>query len=119
MRCSEDQKLVFAAYRLSGEAENWWNDTLRLLELQGIPVTWEVFKNRFLEKYFPQDLRQAKEREFLNLKQGNMSVGEYTAKFETLSKYSRYYQLHPDESWRCSQYVEGLRQDIREVIGPL
>ena len=40
------------------------------------------FKSEFLKKYFPEDLRNKKEVEFLNLKQGDLSVAEYAAKFE-------------------------------------
>jgi len=31
-------------------------------------VTWEVFKRVFLEKYFPKDVGNKKEMEFLELK---------------------------------------------------
>jgi len=45
-------------------------------------MTWVRFKNEFLRKYFPEDLRNKKEAEFLNSKQGNLSVAEYAAKYE-------------------------------------
>jgi len=35
----------------------------------------------FLEKYFPEDVRNKKEMEFLELRQGSMTVAEYAAKF--------------------------------------
>ena len=35
-------------------------------------MTWEVFKRVFLEKYFPEDVRNNKEMEFMELKQGNI-----------------------------------------------
>jgi len=40
-----------------------------------------------LEKYFPEDVRNKKEMEFLELKQGNMTMAEYAAKFEELVRY--------------------------------
>ena len=45
-------------------------------------MTWEIFKRVILEKYFPEDVRNKKEMEFLELKQGNMIVAEYAAKFK-------------------------------------
>ena len=51
----------------------------------GAEVTWAVFKREFLDKYFPEDVRGKKEIEFLELKQGNMSVTEYAAKFVELA----------------------------------
>jgi len=35
-------------------------------------VTWDVFKRVFLEKYFLKDVRNKKEMEFLELKQGSL-----------------------------------------------
>lgn len=41
------------------------------------PVKWEQFKERFYEKYFSANLRHLKEKKFLSLEQGSMSVEEY------------------------------------------
>nr|KYP46227.1 hypothetical protein KK1_032220 [Cajanus cajan] len=53
---------------LVGEAKCWWDSTRRLLEGGGIIITWEVFRAKFFEKYFPNDVRRAKEIEFMQLK---------------------------------------------------
>ena len=50
-------------------------------------ITWNAFKDKFLEIYFLRDLRKQRAKEFLELKQGNMSVGEYMAKFNELLQY--------------------------------
>ena len=50
-------------------------------------MTWDVFKRVFLEKYIPEEVRNKKEMEFLELKQGSMTVAEYIAKFEELVRY--------------------------------
>lgn len=42
---------------------------------------------QFLEKYFPKDVSSKKEIESLELKQGNMRIVEYAAKFEELVKF--------------------------------
>jgi len=39
-------------------------------------------------KYYPRDAQRMKERELLGLKQGNLSVMEYAAKFNELSWFS-------------------------------
>lgn len=97
MMCPMEQRVTYATFMLVREAEYWWRATRQLLEAEGREITWEVFRGRFLEKYFPTDVRHAKEMEFLQLKQGGMSVGEYATKFEALSKFSMYFQYHPDE----------------------
>ena len=38
--------------------------------------------------YFPLERREIKVEEFINLKQGNMSVAEYSLKFSTFSRYA-------------------------------
>nr|UBX54593.1 transposon Ty3-I Gag-Pol polyprotein [Lupinus angustifolius] len=46
----------------------------------------DAFKDSFLQKYFPADMKTKKEMEFLRLQQGNMSVGQYAAVFEDLAR---------------------------------
>ena len=55
--------------------------------LGGVPVTWELFKTAFLERFFPREMKEAKVEEFINLKQGSMTVREYSLKFVKLSRY--------------------------------
>ncbi|XP_057452496.1 uncharacterized protein LOC130744322 [Lotus japonicus] len=81
--CAEHRKVAFASYLLSGEARTWSSVRGRITPEEG-ELTWEIFKNYFLEKYFPADAKGRKEMKFLELKQEPMSVGEYAAKFEEL-----------------------------------
>jgi len=67
---------------LDEEVEFWWTNAKRRLEDGGDMVSWERFKEEFFRKYFLADLRNKKEVEFLQLKQGGMSFAEYAAKFE-------------------------------------
>ncbi|XP_027364503.1 uncharacterized protein LOC113871606 [Abrus precatorius] len=86
MACPDDEKVVYATFMLVGEAEHWWRIARQQLVTDGTAIDWPTFRCRFLEKYFPEDLRRRKELEFLNLKQGSTSVGEYAAKFDELSR---------------------------------
>nr|KYP73770.1 Transposon Ty3-I Gag-Pol polyprotein [Cajanus cajan] len=107
MNCPDNQKVNYAVFMLVGEAEYWWDSTRRLLEGGGIIITWEVFRAKFFEEYFPNDVKGAKEIEFMQLKQGNMTVGEYASKFEELGKYSTFFLLvkKKDGSFRlCVDY---------------
>lgn len=61
MTCTNRQKVTFATYMLVDEAKYWWDSTRRLLEVVGVEVTQEVFKNKFVVKYFPDDVKRAKE----------------------------------------------------------
>ena len=72
-------------------------------------IASNVFKNRFLENYFLRDLRKRRAKEFLELKQGMMTVGEYTVKFNELVQYWPHYQEEGTEEELCSLYESGLK----------
>ncbi|KAL8089701.1 hypothetical protein AgCh_039255 [Apium graveolens] len=84
VKVKEEQKVEFASYYLKNEATYWW-EMVKTLEGTDV-ITWERFKELFLEKYFPQFVQDQMELKFLELKQGNMSVTDYEGKFEELSK---------------------------------
>ena len=75
-------------------------------------------RTKFLEKYFLNDVRRAKEIEFMQLKQGSMTVGEYASKFEELEKYSTFF-YHPKERMKCIKFGNGLRDELRKAVGIL
>ncbi|KAL5539165.1 hypothetical protein UlMin_046037 [Ulmus minor] len=49
-------------------------------------MTWREFVGEFNQKYYNQAAMRAKQKEFLNLKQGNMTVIEAVTKFEQLAR---------------------------------
>ncbi|MDV3201157.1 MAG: hypothetical protein Q8877_03100, partial [Sweet potato little leaf phytoplasma] len=91
---------------LTGEAEHWWDHQRRGYEMVNQEVTWELFKTRFLGKYFPENVRREKEIAFLRLVQGNLSVGEYATQFEDLIRYSGSYR-DADERTKCIKFESG------------
>ncbi|MCI33374.1 GRAS family transcription factor, partial [Trifolium medium] len=68
-------------------------------------------------KYFPADVRNRKVVEFMELKQGNLSVAEYAAKFESLCAFSPHYNTVEAEYVKCVKFESGLRPDIKQPIG--
>ena len=116
--CTDKQKVNYTVSILIGEAEYWWDNTKKLLENGGININWEMFKTKFLEKYFPNDVRRAKEIEFMKLKQENMSVGEYASKFEELGKYSTFF-YHLDGRMKCIKFEDGRRPELKKAVGIL
>ena len=51
-------------------------------------MTWAEFHGLFMSKYFPDTTRHAKAQEFLEPKQGTMTVMEYVARFTKLARFS-------------------------------
>ena len=52
------------------------------------PVTWNLFKKAFIDKFFPREQREAIVEEFINLRKGGMSVKENSLEFTKLFKYA-------------------------------
>jgi hypothetical protein len=116
MRCTDPQKMDLATYKLHGESEHWWHEYRQEMEESEMPVTWELFQGAFLENYFPSNLKDKKEIEFLELKQGEMTIGQYVAKFEELARYSNNLRNQPDDAWKSKSFEQGLRPEIRNQV---
>ncbi|CAJ2642347.1 unnamed protein product [Trifolium pratense] len=117
MDCSEAQMVRFGTHMLADEADDWWVGIRPILEVGEEVITWAVFKREFLNKYFPEDVRGKKEIEFLELKQGDMSVTEYAAKFVELAKFYPHYSADTAEFSKCIKFENGLRPEIKRAIG--
>lgn len=48
-----------------------------------------------------------------------MTVSEYAYKFDSLSKYFRYFRDHVDEHYKCGRFEQGLIYEIKETVEPL
>ncbi|XP_016185816.1 uncharacterized protein LOC107627500 [Arachis ipaensis] len=93
---SNNQYVGFAAYQLLGETRHWWQGECHLLQLQNADIPWDVFQTAFYKKFFPESAREAKELELMQLKQGSLSVADYTSRFEELCRFSRVCQGAPE-----------------------
>lgn len=85
--CDDVQRVYFATYMLESNVKHCWNCSKGGLLAQGVPITWNRSKEVFLEKYFPHNVRIQKETEFLHLRQEEMVVADYVAKFESLERF--------------------------------
>lgn len=115
--CSEAQKVRFDTHMLAEELNDWWINTRQVLDIATEVITWVVFHGEFLRKYFPEDVRGKKEIEFLKLKQGNLSVTEYTSRFVELAKFYPHYSEATAEFSKCIKFENGLRPEIKQEIG--
>lgn len=72
LHCEEEEKVNCATFMLQGEAKRWWKGVKRAMAAPASArtpyVRWERFKELFNDKYFPLNLRMAKERAFMDLK---------------------------------------------------
>ena len=78
-------KIRVATFQLEGESQVWWDRVKASRNLEA--MTWEEFRELFMGKFFPASARHAKALEFLELKQGAMTILEYVAKFTELAHF--------------------------------
>ena len=82
------QKEDLSACQFRHVAQHWYEQWEDSIPLRASSIEFETFKLSFLDRFFPRELREAKFKEFINLKQGEFSVKEYALKFTLLSKYA-------------------------------
>ena len=92
MDLPDDLKLNLGTYQLVDQAGIWWKNVSRRVDA---PTTWEQFTHLFWDRYFSSVHRSIKRDGFRSLIQGNMSVTEYEAKFESLSRFDRSLENDP------------------------
>jgi len=84
LTATDEQKVRFAVQQLLGSVSVWW-DTFNAMQLVDHRVTWQEFTAAFREYYIPACVLNRKLTEFLDLRQGSMSVMDYVNKFNHLS----------------------------------
>ena len=107
-------RIRIATYRLEGESQIWW-DWVRVSR-DPKTMTWGEFRELFMGKFFPALSKHAKAREFLELKQGNMTVLEYVAKFTKLACFEDDYVTI--DMAKVKKFEDGLKLTIRgNIVG--
>ena len=111
---SDATRIRLAVFQLEGEAQVWWKwaRTSRNLEA----MTWTEFQKLFMGKYFPYTARHVKAQEFLELKQGTMTVMDYVARFTELACFADDYVA--TDIAKVRRFENGLKLSIRgRIVG--
>ena len=112
MGVTSTKKAELSSYQLRDVSQIWytqWKDN-RLEE--SVTIEWEEFNVAFLGEYFPREKSKVKVEAFINLKQDNMSVVEYSLKFSMLSRYAP--SLVSNLRDKMSHFVTGVADLVRE-----
>lgn len=110
MHASNTEGVELAAYQLKGVAYQWYDQWEEIRGEDVALAVWEDFSQAFLDHFFPQELREAKAEEFVNLKQGKMSVREYGLKFTQLSRYAP--ELVSTMRAKMRKFVSGISDEV-------
>ena len=115
MECPTNYRVRFAAHLFEKDASFWW-DTVKPREGEQ-PLTWEEFKGLLDEKYYPKEVKWAKEQEFLNLQQGKKPVIEYMSKFNELSRFAPHQVAN--EEMKMERFERGLKSKLKTNMAAL
>jgi hypothetical protein len=109
VQCTNREMVLYVAGRLVGQAGDWW-DAYATAHPNRHNITWQEFRDNFHTYHIPSGVIKLKQKGFLALRQGSMSVTEYLDKFTHLSRYA------PDEVntdlKRQERFLDGLNKTI-------
>ena len=105
-------RIRLVAFQLEGEAQVWWNWAKTFRDLEA--MTWAELQELFMGKYFLDTTRHAKAEEFLELKQGTMTVLEYVARFTERAFFADDYVA--TNMAKVRRFENGLKLSIRGWI---
>ena len=105
---SDAIRIRLATFKLEGESQIWWDYIKVSRDLE--TMTWGEFRELFMSNFFPASKRHAKPWEFLELKQGSMTVLKYVAKFTELARFGDDYVA--TDMAKVRKFEDGLKLSI-------
>ncbi|KAG8491589.1 hypothetical protein CXB51_014771 [Gossypium anomalum] len=109
LSCTPEECMKCIVSLLRDPAYHWWKTLVSIVPKER--VTWDFFQEEFRKKYISQRFIDQKRKEFLELKQGNMTVTDYEREFVRLIKYAR--ECVSTEAIMCKRFEDGLNDNIR------
>ena len=75
-------------------------------------MTWDIFKENFLDLFFPTEMREEIVTVFINLRKEEKIVHEYSIEFIKLSKYAPSLVSYPRD--QMSLFLMGVSENLQE-----
>ena len=111
---SDTTRIRLAVFQLEGEAQVWWRWARTSRDL--VVMTWTEFQEMFMGKYFLVTARPAKAQEFLELKQGAMTMMDYVTRFTEQARFVDDYMA--TNLAKDKRFENGLKLSIRgRIVG--
>jgi hypothetical protein len=110
---TSNMKVRMAVFQLKGSTLLWWKTLLPQLNMAVEDVSWELFKERFRERYLSEEFIERQLNEFNALRQGGRTVPEYEARFMELLWYALHLNI---EKLKVNRFVFGLNGSLRAKV---
>ena len=108
MGCSDEQKGLFSGFLMAARAKDWW-EAIKRRHPTG--VTWDQFRQAFIDRFYPRSYQDAKIEEFFNLEQRSLTVTKYEQRFSEFVKLVP--MIHEIEEHKCKRFMAGLNSRIK------
>ncbi|KAL5558007.1 hypothetical protein UlMin_034218 [Ulmus minor] len=112
MQLTDQERVSCVSFMLKKDARHWWATVKVTRDVT--EMTWADFVREFNQKYYNSARLRAQQDEFMNLKQGNMTVIEAVNKFEQLSRVCPH-MLRTEED-RLKRMMDMFKPDIALAI---
>jgi hypothetical protein len=112
LNCIENQKTLFAAQQLLGDARAWWSSFPATRPAN--QVQWADFCDTFRAQHIPTGIMKSMHREFRHLQQGNQSVYVYSKMFNHLTQYALEQVDTNNKKKYC--FMKGLSTKLQERL---
>ncbi|XP_074278583.1 uncharacterized protein LOC141602175 [Silene latifolia] len=106
-------KVKLASHFLVKEADRWWTITGPSVT-QDPTFDWNRFKTLVETRFYPKELKQQKLKEFIDFKQGGLSVQAFTNKFNDLAHFAP--KFVKDEDERVYFYRSKLNPKLESMV---
>ncbi|XP_070040089.1 uncharacterized protein [Nicotiana tomentosiformis] len=110
MKATTTKSVELTSYRLRDVVVNWYEFWELSKGEDAPPAVWQEFREAFIRHYLPPELRHARVDRFLTLRQGNMSVREYSLQLDSLARYTLTIVANMED--RVHRFVMGLEPHL-------
>ncbi|XP_073121935.1 uncharacterized protein [Henckelia pumila] len=112
MQLTDADRVRCGIFMFRDDARVWWQGSHSAVDMT--TLNWNGFKDLLYGKYFTVSTKTRLAREFLELRQGSMSIAEYVKKFER----GRYFvpMISGNAEEELKHFVEGLNATIRRDV---
>ena len=111
MQVTRNDQVELASHQLKDVAHIWYTHLKENRGANAAPITWDCLSETFLDRFFQIVFREAKAQELMNLRQGNMTVQEYSLNFDQLSRYAPH--MVDDSRAQMNKFLYGVSDLVK------
>jgi hypothetical protein len=98
---------------MNGKDSIWWEDLKNVKGIHEEDLLWKQFEKHLKKKYLSDKYFDGKNKEFYELKLGQLIIEEYVNKFIEMLRYVPYIN---DEKVKVKRFISGLPQTYQNMI---